>query len=735
MPNRHRRRVLPKAKGWRWAAFFAAYRLELRLLAHNRLYLLFNLAWAGLMVWTQRDSLATTTAGTLLLNGLNRFVLVMVCAVGLLVIGFSAGRGRRTRFDVIESTLPIGSEAVLARWLATATALMTLMLPPLVAALVAGPWDSFIQSAPLYLFETTLTLLFVCAYIWVMYTLLGTRRWVYLPIGLIMVGVSVLPNLTNSNGFANGVTMPVTNLFNFTRQIYPTYTTLWGRLTQGALPALYNGFYMVMLVVLLGVLAWIVGRGRFYRHPRPPLILLTQGAALCALGVAWVYGSMTYDAGRQVYADERSIRQGISTWVMPADAPQRLTAYDLTLDLGAELPRFEARLSLTNAAEDPIETVDFTLYHALKIVDSSLPFTRERNYLRFTLPEPLAPGDSLDLTLTYEGELWRYVALPIAPAEPRDFIHLDGVNLSCGAWYPMPGRTVLDRHDHFYYDGQSSVIYHCLLPERARFSLVIKNPGHLRFASNLPPVGDIGQDQAASVVFTSQGATWASLIGSPVLAVRQIDNVRLISSQAEIDKQVSAVETYYAPYVDYLAKMFPDSPEFSMLTLYVIERSSSYYAYNDAYGGTVESAYAEPPPYFLTFGDGDETYAYTRYYSVSYMLTRSVFGASYSMLGDNLSQFLIMHFYYAGDVAQMRAIYDRDLAAAMMGVYDAETGKLVEDNEYSYYAATDALIDFYAEYGETALITLLGEMRTQYDTLRALELPAVADWIKEQTPS
>jgi hypothetical protein len=294
---------------------------------------------------------------------------------------------------------------------------------------------------------------------------------------------------------------------------------------------------------------------------------------------------------------------------------------------------------------------------------------------------------------------------------------------------------VLDRHDHFYEEGRSGVIYHCLLPERARFSLVIKNPGHLRFASNLPPVGDIGQDQAASVVFASQGATSASLIGSPVLAVEQIDNVRLISSQAEIDKQVSTVESYYAPYVDYLAKMFPASPEFSMLTLFVVERSSSYYAYNDEYGGTVESAYAEPPPYFATFGDGDETYAYTRFYSVSYMLTRSVFGSSYSMLGNNLSQFLILHFYYEGDVAQMRAIYDRDLAASMMRVYDGETGELMEDNEYSYYAATDALIDFYAEYGETALIALLGEMRTQHDTQRALEIPAVSDWIKEQTPS
>ena len=377
-----------------------AYRLELRLLVRHWSFFILHGLWALLMITTFGGAASMGTAKVLLGTVLRFIALSLLSLVALFVAGISASRHRQTHFDMLEDAFPSGLEVPLGRWLACLTAMASFLIEALLLALVVGPAASFLESAPLFLAESVLLLAFFTAGTWWLTSLLGLRRWGYPLLAVIWIGFLVTPGLLNNLG------IPGSSLLNVTGNGQPswTYSELFGRLILGELPNWSDLFYGGLLFLFVAAFAWRAHLQRFQRHSA------LAGASLAVALLATLIGGGGYVATAaattaQIDRLRAFYDNGSPGTIMPADLPEAVTAYNLALDLGDPgLPRFSAAMEIVNRGEIPITSLTMTLAASLEITESSLPLERDGNRLTLALPEPLGPGETVPLRLTYQGD-------------------------------------------------------------------------------------------------------------------------------------------------------------------------------------------------------------------------------------------------------------------------------------------------------------------------------------------
>jgi hypothetical protein len=654
----------------------AAYRLELRLLTRHWSFLVLHGLWTLLLIATFGGSASLGTARVLMGTVMRFIALSLLSLVSMFVAGISASRRRQTHFDQLEDAFPTGLEVPLGRWLACLTAMASFLIETLLVALVIGPLASFLEGAPLFLAESVLLLGFFTAGTWWLTSLFGLRRWGYPLLAVIWIGFLVAPGILNNLG------VPGSSLLNVTGNGQPTwtYSELFGRSILGPLPDWSDLFYGGLLLLGLGAFAWGEHARRFQR--RSALI----GAWIAAALLATLIGGGGYVAAATATEAQNAARSafyeaGSPGEVLPADQPEAVTAYDLTLDLSDPgLPRFSAEMAIVNRGETPITSLTMTLADSLDITESSLPFTRDSSRLDFTLPEPLEPGETVSLRLAYQGTVWRaedwggnlrYVA----------FIQPGGVRLPLGAaWYPLVGWTA------------SATYLTGAIP--ARYHLEIVGANDLSFASNLPATD--------AHTFDSAGATWVLLFGASQVVREQLGKITLVTARDLLETVRSRIETSYLPGLAYLARFFPDVQASPLLIL----------AVDNPYAGLPgwDMATAEQRVMMLDVANLMGYWAEAQGSDFSEIIA-ALGGGDLWPLADVLGPFLWSQFQHNGDLALTRA----DLA------------------DQTANPALATLLDLAAQYGDAGIVRLLEQGHADSATLQTLygSPDQLAAWIRE----
>ena len=631
----------------------AAYRLELRLMGRHWSFFVLHGLWILLLLSTFQGSASLGTAKVLLGTVLRFVALSLLSLVALFVAGISASRHRQTHFDQLENAFPTGLEIPLGRWLACLTIMSSFLVEPLIVALAIGPLESFLESAPLFLAESVLLLAFFTAGTWWLISLLGLRRWGYPLLAVIWISFLVAPELLHR------LSIPGSSLLNVTGNGQPTwtYSELFGRLILGELPGWSDLFYGGLLLLCIGAFAWREHVRRFQRRSVLVGALTAVALLVTAIGGGG-YVSTAAATSAQIDRLRAFYDSGSPGTILPADLPEGVSAYDLVLDLtDPAQPRFSAALDVYNRGEMPITTLTMTLAASLEVTDSSLPLERDGSRLTFTLPEPLAPGETLPVRLDYHGTVWRaedyggnlrYIA----------FLQPDGVRLPLGAgWYPLVGWTL------------SATYLSAAVP--ARYHLQVIGADNLTFVSNLPATGP--------GTFETAGASSAMLFGSPYLEMTQVHQETLVTARDLLDALRTRVETRFEPDLAYLARFFPDTPLYPLLIIGV----------DNPYAGLPgdDVGTAEQRVMLLDTSDLGEEMPWTHSNDFD-QLVISLGGADLWPIAEVIRPFLWSHYQQQGDAALMRA----DLAAQP----NLTAGPAIE-----------ALLDLYETYGDAGIVRLL----------------------------
>lgn len=706
-----------------WPRFLAAFGLELRLIVRHWSYWLVNALYAAFFVSSLGDLSQMFTARENLLGGFSRSVTALICLIALYLAGFSAGRARRNRFDALEGAFPTNAEVLIGRCLAVAAACLSFLIAPLAIAFVGGPLASFWLGAPTFILECVLVILFTTGLIWLIEATVGIRRWMFPLLSIIWLGGTTLPIILQ----VNGLPVPGAGLLNFGRGGYGSYSELWGRLQMGGLPVLFNAFYVAIIGLIFGVIVWRITKLRSYRRSQVALAVMSA-AGVFALGTAVAYAAEVARTNAQIMAEYSIINNGFTVVVntkdavFPADAPYAATGYDLTLDVAAQ--RVNAQMEIVNQSDAPVTTLELTLYRQFEVTEASLPFERQDDVLRFTLPEALAPGEAIQIALTYQGALWKFEPSGYggAPPEPvGGFLRPDGVYLPYSAgWYPVPGR--------FSLSGLSTLFAR---PEQpARFQVTIENSGDLKFASNLVRESD------ENAVFSSEGATWVELLGAPRLEKQQIGAVTVYAGADAIDNFVAAAEAVYAPTMEHLGRFFPDNTNTAHLTLRSGDRITS--SPMTLWTGTPPTAEGLNAVVELRVANHLVESPLEEYRNVTYALLLQLFGEyrldrrGATPLIDNVGLFLWAHRKANGDPARMRSIVEAGIEEGQLArMYYA--GEMAMPGQAEAYPAATALIDLYETSGEEAVRMILQQMQTEYETLYSLSAEELAARIQTNT--
>jgi len=504
-----------------------AWRTELRLLCFHWTFPVLHLLWAALLLYTFRAWVGAT-AEAALSGELGNLTIGAVSLVSLIVGAVSASRSARTRFDDLEQTYPTGAEVLVARWLATVTALLTTLIVPLALALRVGPVDSFTRTVPRYLLAATITYAFAGAIGWCAVVWLGNRRWIYPVLAAGWVAVSPISRImTGGRG--------ISSLLDFTRMNDAEYQELWGRFLAGDLPALFNRFYAGLALGVLALAVLLTQQRRTRRLPVLAGTLVLAGLAFALTGgmryhsllTEWGAEAVAMDFSGRERAEVATDREVIDAWAIDADLR----------DLAR--PRFDARLVLRNAGSEPISDATLTLYHDLVVVDSSLPVTRDGDQLTLALPEPLAPGATTEVRLTYEGAFAVYVRYQQGKPQLTYFAGPGGVRLlPAVGWYPLAGVRGLGDLNRFESQAHAPAV----------FRLTVHVPAGYGVTSNLPPVGD--------GVFAADRATWAYLIAAPRLRTAQVGRVTVAAPDSLLPR-ARAYAARFDATLDRLTPFFP----------------------------------------------------------------------------------------------------------------------------------------------------------------------------------
>jgi len=332
----------------------------------------------------------------------------------------------------------------------------------------------------------------------------------------------VLPTLLGRHS------VPFAGLFNFTGNGGPVlYTELFGGMPQGDLPRWFNLFYLGVLGILLGILLMRY-QGRHDHQVGRRSIAFTLSALVILLAAGAGYSGTVAAAQVRQDADRTFYDNRDPSVNFMAEMSVIISDYDLTVDLSdVTQPHFVARLTLRNQGTTPLAKFHLRLDHDLTITQSSLPTERDHDFLTITPAEPLAPGATLPIQLSYSGTVWRtemFGQVPLA----LYFANAEGVSLSLGlSWSPMP----------------------------ASFKVSVLGAPTMHFASSLPVVPNSNER-----TFAAQSVTGALLIGSPNLATVESGAIRLIAAKDDVPAFQKAADRLYTPTLEQVRRFFPDIP-------------------------------------------------------------------------------------------------------------------------------------------------------------------------------
>lgn len=676
--------------------FWATYLLDLRLTCLHWGYLLFLVVWSGFIIitYTQDDYRS--------LQGLFNIVLGFGSLIAMFLTGIQASRAQRNRFDMLEVALPGGVEMLLARWLASITAVGGLVIAPLVV-LITAPAGRLDTS---YVLNNLLLILVSAAFatglIWLVQNTVGIRRWMYPLFGILWLAGGMLPNmLTNDR-----LPLPGINLLNFITMNQSISSPLWGQLAQGQLTNLTVLFYVGIVMLFAGVMLWRATAKRFYRRS-PIVIMLTAVAMGVILFAGSSYTAQVYAANQQVLAEDQHQQTYVDQIMHPAEMPFEVTAYNVMFTLGTP-SQLSAEMDVLNRSDAPLTELTFSLYHQFEITDASERFTRERDILTLTLPQALAPGESYQVSVMYQGNIAYLERRFGRPPEATYFIDPDGVNLACAVlWYPVPGRLLpayTEISDSFH------AILTCPLDHPAAFRLTIDAPGTLNYASNLTRID--------ATTFVSEGTTWAQIIGAPNLQTITEGALTFVTTVEEFARLRPLIRQYYVPAFEHLQRFFPDAQH---LTVVALELTPDSWSRWDAYPATQESLIAFITPRQFDF---ISVATQSEYYNLGEPLLAGVFGAQRNTLIENFIYFLWIHYVANGNVEQMGLLLESGLPTG--GMYSHFSLPYEER-----YRIAFALYDIYSTRGETAVIDLIHEIRGQMATLGGMSAEEIATWIEE----
>jgi hypothetical protein len=683
--------------------FWGAYKLELRQILRQWSYWLIQTILFAYMVRTFASGSEFFTAQELLWAGASRNVIGLSSLLVLLFGAFGAGRARRSRMDVLEATLPTGAEIPMARWAALVTASLPFLLSALGIALTAGPLESFLRGLPVFLLESLLTLIFTASLVWLIEVTIGVRRWMYPVLALVWLAAIFAISLSSVAFFA-----PWAGQWNFTRFGYGSYSEAWGRLAQGDFPWLLNWFYLGMVVLLIGLIVRAADRRRFYRTTGLVRGVVGTGAVIALAGYG-LYGFNFIETIAQTNSPF-SATPAETFYFDPSQPvydvavmPYAVTRYDIALDLEAT-PVFDVTLGVENKTDEPLESLDFTLNKILDVTSASADFTREGEYLTFTLAEPLPPRETVTIVLQYTGEMLTYQYIWGAPPELDSFITDDGIVLKHhDSWYPLAGRAPV-----------ATGLIVTVPP--AEFTLRVTGTD-LPLASNLP--------RTEENTFESKSSSWATLIGAPLLETHEpADGIHIITTAHQYDRLAEFMETGFQPGRDLVKRYFPDD------TVVFLTQPRWYFMiiptiYQPLAMEDHAAVIAQPP------WNAQATYWFYDY--GIYLPAQHFFGdTSMTMLTENVAQFVHLQILH-GSADEMREA----LQFRLDNMYHGTAPEIEESQELLYaspgfaynYAITAKLIDVYESHGMDGVAALLNAMQAEAATLRVSVSRVVVAWI------
>ena len=537
--------------------FGTASAMELRLLCRHWSYALLHLLWAALLIYANRG-VDLDTARWELENSFGFASITLISLVTIFVAGASASRVRRLRFELIDETLPTGTEVVLGRAVAVVVAMLPFTVVPLLFALRAGPRASFIEALPIFAGEALITIVITTAVTWWFVTsTVGRGRWAY----LLPVGAWLAANIGPEFLSTFNVALPEATLLQFGTGRHSDYDDLWNRMRANGMPRWADLFYLGLALGFVALIAARVQLRRLRRRPIASVLALLVAVLAATFGGARFVRAIDVLEAR-LAVDERVEEAHPSSWreedqdALVAQAP-RITRYLIDADLSEPAhPRFAATITLHNAGSTPLARFPLTLNHDFEIDQADVPFTRNGNAVEIELPEPLAPGATRDVAMQWGGALWSGQRTFSGMPQALFFTEPWGMRLSTAVgWYPIAGQV------------PTRFTMQSLPPERmhppADFRLIVKAGANFPVASNLPPAGPN--------VFEGEGAAWVMLIGSPELAVEQVGKVRLIAARNTMPALRTVVDTYERTLAAYLP-FFPDA-RVDGLTLMVLDEN------------------------------------------------------------------------------------------------------------------------------------------------------------------
>lgn len=661
--------------------FLALYLLELRLTCFHWGYLLAQVVWGVFLIGSYvNDSLFSVQSMLFAVQG-------FLSLIALFLTGIQAGRLQRSRFDLLEVAFPTGVETVFARWLSSMTAAAGFLVVPLVLAVISAPYQYSLDFLPGMLAAILTLTAFLTGLIWLVQHTIGIRRWMYPFFVVFWIGSGFIPNMTGSNY----IPFPGSTLLNFVTMDRPIGNALWGSLQQGNRPQLFLIFYFGIVLLFGGVMVWRYIQRCFYRRSLLALGLMVL-ALVVMLAAGGSYTADAYAANQAVVEETQNFN--LQAFTLASDLPYHATSYDLTFALD-DVPRFTAIVEVMNRSETPLTELEFSINRQFELTHVSHPFERDEDYV--TVQVSLNPDETAQITFEYQGSLW-IVGRQLGRApEATEFIHPDGVYLTCDAlWYPIAGRII----PHYTPYAETGLHKrHCLLDQPARFRLAIEQDGGLTFVSNLVDEG---------LTLTSEGAVFVELIGATQLETVKRQSITIVGQPNKLDVIADKIETVYTPAYEHLRRFFPDAPPLKIMVMDVGPQSFNGWS---SYPVSAESVYLSFPPRSLDwFGD---------YRYLGQPMVEGVLGTGYNSLMDSISYFIWVHYQAKGDIEQMRQLLRVDVPMHFAYMPELLSPAL-------------ALFDVYSEKGEAALIDLLREIRANFETLASLPPDEMIKWIQER---
>lgn len=217
-----------------------------------------------------------------------------------------------------------------------------------------------------------------------------------------------------------------------------------GYYPQGVLLLAQRSFTLGVGALACLFLLWHLARRRGFSSRVLPaalaLLLATSGVGAAVTQSVWSGRTARYEQEMAGYPPG---------FVTSTDRPRLLTdryAVSLELDPVAHRMKAAGSLTVTNGGDAPLNAVDLTLrrnFTVTGVTDRTgkpIAFERKGDHLQLALP--LAPGESQELRLTWEGEVWHWRM----SAGPKLAAHIAPKSIMLPAsygWYPLPGRVQL----------------------------------------------------------------------------------------------------------------------------------------------------------------------------------------------------------------------------------------------------------------------------------------------------